>query len=76
VGKVALLARTGSSKGISRLNAKLSPPSYDDVIAVATRTASRVLKNLTTMEDDLADDPTRLAHCSTVVDKPDQKKTI
>ena len=35
----------------------LPPPSDDDVIAVATRTASRVLKKLTTMEDDLADDP-------------------
>ena len=35
----------------------LPPPSDDDVLAVATRTASRVLKKITAMEDDLVDDP-------------------
>ena len=35
----------------------LPPPSDDDVRGVATRTASRVLKKITAMRDDLADDP-------------------
>jgi len=35
----------------------LPPPSDDDVRAVATRTASRVLKKLTAMENEFVDDP-------------------
>lgn len=35
----------------------LPPPSDDDVRAVATRTASRVLKKIAAMDYDLADDP-------------------